>query len=125
MTIFELEPYKKIIVRSTLKYESPEKFAQGITVGIPNGTIGRVGNLFWANGIVFRHFPYGNTDSVSKQNMLGILYVDHIEYAIMPTFKNEIRVRDLTIALLDVSNHTTFSGLTKWVLQKIEGKKKK
>jgi hypothetical protein len=123
MTIFELEPYKKIVVRSTMKYDSPEAFAQSLTIGIPRGTMGRVGNLFWANGIVFRHFPYAPTDSVSKQNLQGNLYLDHIEYTLLPTYRNEIKLGDISISLINVSNHTTFSGLTKWILQKIEKQK--
>lgn len=125
MTIFQLVPYKKIVVRSTMKFESPEAFAQNLASGVPRGVVGRVGNLFWANGIVFRHFPYIPTDSISKQNLLGILHIDHIEYAILPAFINEIRVGDITVSLLDVSNHMTFSGLTKWIAQKLEKRKAK
>jgi len=125
MTIFQLTPYKKIVVRSTMRFASPEEFAQNLTVGVPRGVVGRVANSFWANGIVFRHFPYIPTDSISKQNLLGILHLDHIEYAVMPTFSNEIRIGEITVSILDVSNHTTFSGLTKWIMQKFEKRKKK
>lgn len=125
MTTFELEPYKKIIVRSTMRFDSPEDFVRNMTIVVPRGTVGRIGNLFWANGIMFRHFPYVPTDSTSKQNILGNLYLDHVEYALMPAFRPEIRNGEISIALTDVSNHTTFAGLTKWIMQKVEKRKVK
>lgn len=120
MTIFTLEPYKKITVRSYMKYDDPDTFARSLTLAVPRGVVGRVGNLFWANGILFRHFAYPPTDSVSKQHLLGRLPVDHIEYAVVPQFRNEIRVDDMVISIIDVSNHTTFNALTKWIMKKLE-----
>jgi hypothetical protein len=108
-----------------MKYDNPEIFARSMTAGVPRGVSGRVGNLFWANGILFRHFAYAPTDSVSQQHLKGILPLDHIEYALMPTFKNEIRTDDLIISLLDVSNHTVFNEMTKWIMKTMEKKKKK
>jgi hypothetical protein len=120
VTIFTLEPYKKITVRSYMRYENPETFARALTIGVPRGFGGRVGNLFWANGILFRHFPYAPTDSVSKQHLRGILPIDHIEYASMSEFQNEIRVDDFTVSITNVSAHTTFNALTKWITKKLE-----
>lgn len=103
-----------------MRYENPETFARALTIGVPRGFGGRVGNLFWANGILFRHFPYAPTDSVSKQHLRGILPIDHIEYASMSEFQNEIRVDDFTVSITNVSAHTTFNALTKWITKKLE-----
>jgi len=107
-----------------MKFESPETFAQTLTNSIPRGALNRIGNLFWANGILFRHFAYVSTDSVSKHHLLGHLPIDHIEYALMPEFRPEIRVNEIVVAIIDVSNHTLFKDLTKWIKQKLEKKSK-
>ena len=123
MTIFTLQPYKKITVRSYLKFDSPELFVESITNSIPRGAIGRIGNLFWANGVLFRHYAYVTTDSVSKQHLLGHLPIDHIEYALMPEFRAEIRIGEMVVTVVDVSNHTFFKEFTKWIKQKLEKRK--
>ena len=124
MPTFTLEPYKKITVRSYLRFDSPESFAKNMTNGIPRGAAGRIGNLLWANGILFRHFAYLQTDSVSKQYLMGHLPIDHIEYAPMLEFRSEIRIDEMIITVTDVSNHTFFKELTKWIKQKLEKKSK-
>lgn len=120
MVTISLEPYKKITVRSYTRFQSPEEFAQGITSNIPRGTFGRVANLFWANKILFRHFPYATTDSISKQYLMGNLPLDHIEYAPMPHFRPEIKVDEMAITVMNVSNHTFFDVFSKWIAQKLE-----
>ena len=103
-----------------MRFDNPETFARALTIGIPRGFVGKAGNLFWANGILFRHFAYPPTDSVSKQHLQGHLPVDHIEYAVMPEFRNEIRVDDFTVSVMNVSVHTTFNAFTKWIMKKLE-----
>lgn len=103
-----------------MKFDSPNAFVTSMTSGVPRGTTGRVGNLFWANGIIFRHFAYAQTDSVSKQLLLGHLPVDHIEYAIMPEFREEIQLGGMSVTIVDVSNHSFFKDFTKWIKQKLE-----
>src|SRR5260370_5910272 len=100
MTIFALKPYNKITVRSYMKFDNPEAFVLYITNNVPRGVTGKVGNLFWANGILFRHFSYPPTDSVSKQHLMGHLPVDHIEYTLMPEFRAEIRIDEMIVTIV-------------------------
>lgn len=125
MTNFAYSPYKKVTVKSYMKYDSPESLTQALTAGVPRGVVGKVGNLFWANGVVFKHYAYPATESVSKQHLLGHLPIDHIEYAIMPQYREEVRVGDVSLNLINVSNHTLFKELTKWITQKLDKKKSK
>ena len=105
-----------------MKFDSPEAFVAYFTNSIPKGAVGRIGNLFWANGILFRHFTYAQTDSISKQYLLGHLPLDHIEYAPMPKFRTEIQMGEIIVAAIDVSNHTFFKELTKWIKRNLEKK---
>ncbi|MDE1816725.1 MAG: hypothetical protein KGI11_09230 [Thaumarchaeota archaeon] len=122
MTQFAVEPYKQVTIRSYMKYESAEAFAKAATHALSKGMGGRLGNFFWANGVIFKHSPYAQTDSVTKQYLEGMLTLDHIEYALMSEFRNEIRVEDFVLTVLDVSKHTLFRELTKWIKGTLEKK---
>lgn len=120
MTQFEIEPYKKITIRSHMRYESAEAFAAAITQTFMRGTAARTGNIFWANGILFKHSTYVSSDSVTTEYLKGNLPLDHIEYAPMPKFRNEIRIEEFVVTVIDVSNHTLFKELTKWMKKNLE-----
>lgn len=122
MTQFAVEPYKQVTIRSYMKYDDAEAFAKAATQALGRGMGGRMGNFFWANGVIFKHSPYAQTDSVTKQYLEGTLTLDHMEYALMPEFRNEIRVDDFVLTVLDVSKHTLFKELTKWIKNTVEKK---
>lgn len=120
MTEFAVEPYKKVTVRSYMRYESAEAYARALTQNMMRGMGGRMGNFFWANGILFKHSPYAQSDSVTKQYLEGHLPIDHLEYAPMPEFRNEIRVEDFVVTVINVSEHTLFRDLTRWITETLE-----
>lgn len=121
MTEFLIEPYRKVSVRSYMRYESADAWARAITQSL-RGMGGRIGNYFWANGIMFKHATYVPSDSVTKQYLEGHLPLDHIEYAPMPEFRSEIRIDDAVVTLVDVSAHTLFRDLTMWIKETLEQK---
>jgi len=79
------------------------------------GIGGFFGVLYWANGVLFRHFPYAQTDSITKEYLAGHLPIDHLEFAPMPQFINEIRSGNAVLTVVNVSNHSTLSALATWV----------
>lgn len=103
-----------------MRYENIDAFTRALTQSLPRGMGGRIGNFFWANGIIFKHSPFALSDSVTKEYLAGNLPLDHIEYAPMPEFKNELRIDDVVITAIDVSKHTLFSELTKWIKESLE-----
>jgi len=122
LTQFVVEPYKQVTIRSYMRYESVEAFVGAATQTFMRGMGGRIGNFFWANGVLFKHSPYAQTDSVTKQYLEGNLTLDHIEYALMPEFRNEMRIEDFVLTVLNVSEHTLFKELTKWIKGTLEKK---
>jgi len=103
-----------------MRYESAEAFATAITQTFMRGTAARAGNIFWANGILFKHSTFAASDSVITEYLKGNLPLDHIEYAPMPKFRNEIRIEEFVVTVIDVSNHTLFKELTKWIKKNLE-----
>ena len=117
----EFEPYKKITFQSHLQFESAEEFAAVIALANPPGFPFQA-RLLWANGVLFRHFSHPPSEAIAKELVEGHLILDHIEFAPMPTFKNEIKVAERplgTIGVLDVSKHVVFGPLTAWILKNL------
>ena len=116
------EPYEKVTFRSHLNYGSVEKFVSMIGLGTPPGVPSRT-RLYWANGVLFRHFSLPPTDAYSKELIKSHLFLDHIEFAPMPEYQKEIQALPekplATIFVLDVSEHVVFDPLTKWIKENL------
>jgi hypothetical protein len=110
-----LDPYQRITIRSYQKYDNAEAFVTSMTRSLMSGAAGRVGSLYWANGIVFRHYPYAPADSLIKEYLKGHLPLDHVDFAPMPQFKDEMRTGEFIVTILDMSNHLTLDVLSEWI----------
>ena len=112
------KPYEDITFKSHLIYEGPEEFVKIIGLSTPPGVPSRT-RLFWANGVLFRHFSFAPSESVVQANIDGHLVWDHVEFAPMKEYKPELQggtERPLvTVFVLDVTNHVVFDPLTKWI----------
>lgn len=125
MTKVSFEPYQRITIRSHMRYASPQSFADALTLSLARGIGGRGGNLFWASGVMFRHYPYASSDAVSKEYLTGHLPIDHVEFAPMPIYINEIRSGEIIVTILDVSDHTVLGSIGKWIADNLLKNQKK
>ena len=112
-----VEPYKRIVIRSYMQFASPEYLVSSIAAHIPKAVIGRIGSLLWSNEIVFKQVSLPNSEVVSKELLLGNLWIGHIDFAHMPRFQPDIMIPDgdVTFSVIDTTGHTTFDGLTSWI----------
>jgi hypothetical protein len=111
------EPYKKTTFQSYLAYESAEAYVNVIALTNPPG-IPFQARLFWANGVLFRFFNHPPSEALIKETIDGHLIFDHIEFAPMPEYKNELKVTERPLGIinvLNVSNHVVFDPLTAWI----------
>jgi len=120
-----VEPYDKITIRSYLQHPNPEAFVDAVTLPLSREGGGRIGGMVWANGVLFRHFPYTPTDTISKEYLRGHLPLDHLEFASMPEFRREIHSGGFIVTVLDVSDHLTLGLLAKWIASNLLDKKSK
>lgn len=119
MTNVEYDPYEKIIFKSYIPFKTPKEFAENMIANIPPGVKVRL-SAFWANGVVFKHYPFYPTESVSNEYLKGNLYIDHVEFAPMKSFQKEINVnQEAKINVLDVSKHTVFNLLTDFIAKSL------
>lgn len=112
-----VEPYKRIIIRSYLQYDSPELLIRAMTAHIPKAITGRIGSLLWSNEVVFKHISFPNSATVSRELLDGNLWIDHIDFAHMPKYRPDIKAAesDVAFSVIDVTGHTTFDQLTSWM----------
>ncbi|MEM0136214.1 MAG: hypothetical protein QXU18_13490 [Thermoplasmatales archaeon] len=124
MTEIIFEPYNKIIIRSFMKFDTPRSFGESLVLEQGKGLqIGAL-RLFWANGILFRHFPLPLTESTMQQLINGIFIVDHIDFTEMKEYQGEIMIsQGVKIKVLNVTKHSVFSELTKFITEKLLEKK--
>jgi hypothetical protein len=111
------EPYKKLSFQSYLPFESLEEFTNFIACEIPPNAIAQT-RLFWANGVLFRWSNHPIAEAIVKEIINGHLIIDHIEFAPMPEYKNELKVATRPLAniiVLNVSKHIVFNPLTAWI----------
>ncbi len=120
LTQVAFKPYQKITIRSKMRYPSAQAFADALTLSLARGMGGRGGNLFWANGILFRHFPFAPSDTILKEYLDGHLPIDHIDYAPMPEYSAEIRSGEIVVTVLNVTYHTILSRIGRWLATESE-----
>jgi hypothetical protein len=111
------EPYKKMTFQSYLAYRNAEAYMNAIALVNPPGVPFQA-RLFWANGVLFRFFNHAPSEALSRETIAGHLILDHIEFAPMPEYKNELKVADRPLGIMniiDVSNHIVFDPLTAWI----------
>lgn len=116
MTEILVEPYRKLVIRTYMRYRSYEEMARQIAAGaygVPMPTV----VLRWSKGILFNFVSYQPTDSVMRQLMDGILYWDHLDFAEMPEYKEEIPLAGSPARVLvrNLTGHPLFDQVAEFV----------
>jgi hypothetical protein len=118
---FAYEPYKKLSFHSYLPYESWEEFIKVIAMANPPELPGQA-KLFWANGILFRFYNHPPSEALAEKMVGGHIIWDHIEFAPMEKYQNELKVAERPLVrfyVLNVSKHVLFAPLTAWIRQNL------
>jgi hypothetical protein len=114
----EFEPYKKVTFQSHLAFDSADSLVQNIVSGTTPMGMQLQLRLFWGNGVLFRFFNHPPSEALSKELLDGHIIFDHIEYAPMPTYKNQLLSPDnpdVKINVVDISKHVVFGPLSNWI----------
>lgn len=113
MVEFEYQPWEKIIIHEIVEYPMEFFFTQA-TLGIPEGGVGRP--LNWSNGIVFINTVVQPTEDVIKEQLKGIIHWASLYFGRMRKYQKEIkRERSVTVTIIDLSNHSVFGPMAKWL----------
>jgi hypothetical protein len=124
---FTLAPYTRVSIRSYLEHESPEQLATALAKAVPPNVPSQT-VLRWANGVLFAATNFLPTDSVSKEYLAGHLLWDHVDFAIMPEFRDVIQLPEkplFTIGVIDLSKHSLFGPFADWIRNNLTRKSQK
>lgn len=124
---FEVEPYRKVTIRTIQNFDTPEAFFESLAGPVPPGAKARFGPVLWANGVVFMFAGYTPSDALSREHLSGHLPWDNLDFAPLSKFQKEVKVdgREIVIFLKDVSKHSLFGPLTKWLSSEFLGRRVK
>jgi hypothetical protein len=118
---FNHEPYNKVTIRSYLQYDNPEHLISTIAAGSPS-SVPTQAVLRWANGVLFVVAPFQPSESVAKEYLAGHLLWDHLDFTLMPEFRNVVHLTDkplLAISVIDLSNHPIYGPFADWIKENL------
>jgi hypothetical protein len=72
--------------------------------------------LKWAEGVVFTYTPLApSTDLLLDEYVKGKIYWSDVVYAIMPEYKQTIRLGSMDIPVIDVSPNPQMCEVARWM----------
>jgi hypothetical protein len=111
------KPLNQIVIRQSVKYNSPEDLAR--TVVVQAGASQSV-SLTWVNGIVFKISPppFIISELLAKEFVEGRLHISVLS-AEMPNFKPSIHASEekIQIPILNESNNEEAKSIANWLKQ--------
>jgi len=106
-------PPKQLIILECTRYPSLEALSKTVAVIISTG---ESVILKWAEGVVFSYTMLTpSTDLLLNEYAKGNVYWSEVVYALMPEYKQTIRVGTLDIPVIDVSPNPLLSEVAKWM----------
>lgn len=104
---------KQLIVLECTRYPSLDALSRIAAIIISTG---ESLILKWAEGVAFSYSPVApSTDLLLEEYVKGNIYWSDVVYAIMPEYKQTIRVGTLDIPVIDVSPNPVLSEAARWM----------
>ena len=104
---------KQLIILECTRYPSLESLSKVVATIISSG---ESIILKWAEGVVFSYSPIApSTDTLVDEYIKGNVYWSDVVYALMPEYKQTIRVGTMDIPVIDVSPNPLLSEAAKWM----------
>lgn len=96
-----IEPWKKLIIHEVIEY----KFEDSVRVHATGFVGGMTPPLKWANGIVFVHVGFPDSDTAHQEKIKGTIHWSHVTFALKANYERQVIVRETntTIPIVDVS----------------------
>lgn len=120
------EPRKLIIIHELASYDTAQEMAEAWTAGLPLGS--PPPQFRWVNGVAFISLALPAIgDVVTGEIVEGRLHLDHVSFAPMPEYQEEVTLEENNIAIpvIDVSKNESFVAVGNFLSQKLPTSKKK
>lgn len=104
---------KQLIILECTRYPSVEALSKVAAVVVSTG---ESLILKWAEGVVFSYSPVApSTELLLDEYIKGHVYWSDVVYAIMPEYKQSLRIGSLDIPIIDVSPNPLLSEAARWL----------
>ncbi len=118
-------PVKELVVTEVIKYDNVAEWEEML---LPVLRSGQQVMLRWANGVLFNYNSYPVSETTMKDRLEGILYIDAVFYAFMPTYQPHKTLEPpgggtFTYGITDVSRTSNLVELVKWIKEYDKSKK--
>lgn len=113
------KPWEEVIIHESIHY-SLEDLVKLVSLGVQPG--GLTQPLKWAEGVAFIHIGMPPTDEIIKEQMLGKIHWNSMEWALMPKCESFIPIKDINakVPIVDVSGNTIFCAVAKALKEQLE-----
>lgn len=106
-------PPKQLIILECTRYPSLDALSRIAAIVISTG---ESLILKWAEGVVFSYSPVTpSTELLVDEYAKGNIYWSDVVYAMMPEYKQTIRVSTLDIPVIDVSPNPLLREAARWM----------
>lgn len=106
------EPAKQIIILDYFQFSKDtlaQMFARIMQSGLPV-------MAQWAEGVLFVHFPLTpETNDLMENYLEGKIFWSSVNFALMPTYSQLIKVAGLEVPVIDVSEHPILREAARWL----------
>jgi len=104
---------KELVILECTRYPSLEALSRVVAVII---SAGESVILKWAEGVVFSYSAVSpSTEFLADEYVKGRIFWSDVVYALMPEYKQSIRVGTLDIPVIDVSPNPLLSEAAEWM----------
>jgi hypothetical protein len=113
-TLVKYEPRKEVIIHEYTKYDSDEDLISAAIRGLPTGSV--LTALRWVDGVLLSFNALPINEVTTKELIEGRLYWDHVSFASMPEYKDQIITKTgITVVIGNVSNNPVFAAIAEFI----------
>lgn len=110
-------PIKEIVINEIVAFDSIEEFEKTI---LPNLIVGQPVMLRWVEGVLFGYSCFPPLETIIKDRIKGILYIDALSYTMMPKYQPTRTIEPqeggkYTYGISDVSKTANLVELAQWI----------
>ena len=106
-------PPNELVILECTRYPSIEALSRIVAVIVGSG---ESVILKWAEGVVFSYSPITpQTELLVDEYVKGRIFWSDVVYALMPEYKQSIRVGTFDIPVIDVSPNPLLSEAARWM----------
>lgn len=110
-------PIKELVINEIITYDNLEEWEKILLQSLIRG---QQVVLRWTEGVLFSYTTLPISETIIKDRLKGILYIDSLHYIMMPKYQPTRTIEPkeggrYTYSIVDVSKTANLAELAKWI----------